>query len=87
MHWSAGIEELANDLKNTEKLYVLKSFFTQIALLNLSLTLTNKMILIAFPFTEMNMTNEVALDEAQLHNFATQHTLYVKPFIAKHLLV
>ena len=27
MHWSAGIEELANDLKNKEKPYVLLVIF------------------------------------------------------------
>ena len=56
-----------------------KSFFTQITLLNLSLTLTNKMVL--------NEYDKVAFDEAEFHYFATQHTLYVKPLIAKHLLV
>ena len=39
-HWSAGEEELAK----------LAVFFTQITSLNLSLTLTNKTMLIAFPF-------------------------------------
>ena len=58
-----------------------KSFFTQITLLNLSLTLTNKM---HFPLNEYD---KVAFDEAEFHNFATQHTLYVKHLIAKHLLV
>ena len=67
-----------------------KSFFTQITLLNPSSTLTNKMILltnkmifIEFPFEY----DKVALDEAEFHNLAIQHTLYVKPLIAKHLLI